>query len=100
MVYLQYVYSRSGLPQPQTVALFVEGSEWVKTEVRAEFAALFPASALTLHPPEDGTTAGVLILVYHRDERGREEILRWGERNRARAALAVGFYEISRRRFE
>lgn len=101
MIYLKYVYAKSGLPEPSRVALFVEDNDWLNNEVSSEFATLFSTSGIVLASPQDTIpSADLMVLVYRKAPHHLKDRLDWGRRQSSYARLALGFYCVDQRRFE
>lgn len=99
MIYLEHQYAESGLPRPATIALVVPGGEWLREEVRAEFAHTFPGSQISLHDAEPPLREGadLVVLVSERDD---PQVLERAQPYRAQAAVALGLYRVSPRQFD
>jgi hypothetical protein len=101
MIYLRYVYAKSSLPEPSTVALFVEDNDWVKNEVTSEFAAVFPNSYVVLDLGEHTSqSSDLMVLVYRETTHELKDLLEWGRYWLPEVRLALGFYCVDRRRFD
>ncbi len=95
MIYLQYIYQKSGLPEPARLGLQIDDDGPVQQDVLDEFSQAFPKAAVRKSSAEDGQ-ADVLILTF-RVEPGWYAQVKWGRQNLKRSRLGLGFFNISER---
>ncbi len=95
MIYLRYIYQKSGLPEPAGLGLQINDDAPVQQDVLDEFSLAFPNAVVRKSSAEDGQ-ADVLILAL-REEPGWLGQVKWGRPNLPRARLGLGFFNISER---
>jgi hypothetical protein len=94
MIYLQYAYQKSGLPNPARIAFDVHDTDVVRAEVLAEFAAAFPDCNVAFLPVQVDWS----ILIYRRSHDNLQSRIHWGRKNMGR--VGVGFFCVDDRQFE
>jgi hypothetical protein len=93
MIYLQYVYQKSGLTEPASISLEIHAAA-LRTEAMDEFQSAFPRSTVTLFPAK----ADLPILLYYRNNDNLLRRIILGYKNMSRTG--VGFLRVDDRQFE
>lgn len=95
MIYFQYIYHRSGLPQPANIALDIQDNLVFQEDVVDEFIYAFPSAQVRLFTPDMPVTdVCVRVSPSHPN---MISLWRWGTKCVNSVRLGVGIFCVSER---